>query len=925
MTELLKNNISIYNNHFKGSNDLFRQFVGLYTDLKDGKLTPNSNPLKQLNINSVLKFSNYSFLINEENVVYKREAVFTLGNDESTKSFLQGQYGNTGISNEQALIDFLKSGKEIEDYCFNYSKTITKTPQIEFCYNTQESKYNFYVQSYETKLNDIPEELLPNYYIFSLALNQDLIKDIEQKDFNNSLFNADSSISEFKKKFDQLITLDNNIVFNSNIPNSELKDYYEQYSSVYDSVSVDVLASYKNKFGNVINSFDDQNSYLKLNQNKSLFPMYIDLSFTKNKNNSFFEFLKESNIGLDSIQSFISDKILTNNSKSFLQTFFEVSEKAFSNGSSLEYITSNHLQKDFDTWFKEYIQNLNKPIIDENDRENIIQLNSNSSVIGSRPIETRNNIQDPSLTLLIEQLLRDNTVYKYKDILTDNFRSPKEIFNGDLAKNDILFFRIEKREKSTNNFIQNIYLPNIPNIDVLNYIDTQVKYNKEYVYKIYSTHIVYGTKYKYVLKETKDEILLETGANQGMQEVKQSDSLRGRIDFGIKKEQKQTLTVNEGGQQIQFNSLTESDKSSIKLNNALQKIEQKIDGVETISIIVDEEIPRSGQVQNSFNLRSDDDYKVPGDTKKIPRSSKKVVVQGDHPPENQNESVINDEPDTDRYASFSRNEIQDEPKSSNSRRNLDFSKEVKNEYVFDMIYQPIVKLIECEYSEDISSKVIDFPPTLPDVSFYPLMESNGSFNISLQDSSYEYEDFFISILEEDLNYYPNLLENLKVKFRGDGDTKEFQIFRTDTEPESYRNFELYKTLTYPDQSVYLENIEPNKKYWYTFRVKDIHNNVSNPTSIYEVEIYNDQLLFIPSFKVYELKNSYDYEWNKAIKKYIKISPNIIHKLWNESNNRLGLAENNIYEKQFMMKVKSKHTSRVIDVYFKFKLDKNKPN
>ncbi len=116
-----------------------------------------------------------------------------------------------------------------------------------------------------------------------------------------------------------------------------------------------------------------------------------------------------------------------------------------------------------------------------------------------------------------------------------------------------------------------------------------------------------------------------------------------------------------------------------------------------------------------------------------------------------------------------------------------------------------------------------------------------------------------------------------------------------------------------------------QKYYYTFRTKDIHGNLSNPTAIYVAEIYNDQLLFIPSFSFFEIKKNFDSTWTKYMKKYIKISPNIIHKLYNENNQKLGLADKNIYEKQFLMKIKSKHSKRVIDLYFKFRLDKNMNN
>ena len=67
---------------------------------------------------------------------------------------------------------------------------------------------------------------------------------------------------------------------------------------------------------------------------------------------------------------------------------------------------------------------------------------------------------------------------------------------GYKANKEIVFYRIEKLD-SSGNTIQNIYLPELNDITSHQYIDTQVKYGKEYTYKVYVWMLVYGLKYRY--------------------------------------------------------------------------------------------------------------------------------------------------------------------------------------------------------------------------------------------------------------------------------------------------------------------------------------------------------------------------------------------------------------------------------------------
>jgi hypothetical protein len=96
-----------------------------------------------------------------------------------------------------------------------------------------------------------------------------------------------------------------------------------------------------------------------------------------------------------------------------------------------------------------------------------------------------------------------STIFKKRlaAIITEKTRSFKDILDGKKAYSETIAYRIEKwtaKDDQPDEMIQEIILQNTSKVDVLNYVDTQVRYEKEYIYKIYSWNMIFGTKYKYV-------------------------------------------------------------------------------------------------------------------------------------------------------------------------------------------------------------------------------------------------------------------------------------------------------------------------------------------------------------------------------------------------------------------------------------------
>jgi len=87
---------------------------------------------------------------------------------------------------------------------------------------------------------------------------------------------------------------------------------------------------------------------------------------------------------------------------------------------------------------------------------------------------------------------------KIKDITKDNLRSFKEINEGQKSYSETVFYKIEKYTSfEAPAPVQNIWIPNIDQADPIEYIDTQVKYDKQYFYRVFAYSAVVGTKYYY--------------------------------------------------------------------------------------------------------------------------------------------------------------------------------------------------------------------------------------------------------------------------------------------------------------------------------------------------------------------------------------------------------------------------------------------
>jgi len=207
--------------------------------------------------------------------------------------------------------------------------------------------------------------------------------------------------------------------------------------------------------------------------------------------------------------------------------------------------------------------------------------------------------------------------------------------------------------------------------------------------------------------------------------------------------------------------------------------------------------------------------------------------------------------------------------------------------------KPCIKLIEIPiydttWDSPKGIAVIDSPPVPPNVKIIPYRGVDNKILIWLNGGIGDYYQKPVRILPED---YPELepQDLLKdIHFKSDDPANEFEIFRLDKRPTQYSDFfsAERKIITgepnLPRRS-YVDRVQPNRKYYYTFRTRDIHGRVSNPTEVYECEIVTQDEFYYVVSKIIDMDKGKRKKTQKGFKKFLQINPAIQQKFIDEEN------------------------------------------
>lgn len=260
-----------------------------------------------------------------------------------------------------------------------------------------------------------------------------------------------------------------------------------------------------------------------------------------------------------------------------------------------------------------------------------------------------------------------------------------------------------------------------------------------------------------------------------------------------------------------------------------------------------------------------------------------------------------------------------------------------------------IKALVVPYSfEGLTVSVIDKPPVSPKISFYPTKGIRNKVKILLNTNFGDFYDKPVEILDSDrgyieeeyfgqtgenLTYNQIVSQNKKIRYKSDDMIDRYELFRISEKPESYKDFNNNAITIDPDigSAGYFEDeILTNQKYYYCARSLDIHNNISNPTYIFELEMVDN------NGQIYLRQNVFAFKANKPTylkdgRRFIYIEPSFQQvALETEVSPPSNIDEspedsilgvdgvNKVWTKTFKLRVTSKKTGKKMDLNLTFK-------
>ena len=210
-----------------------------------------------------------------------------------------------------------------------------------------------------------------------------------------------------------------------------------------------------------------------------------------------------------------------------------------------------------------------------------------------------------------------------------------------------------------------------------------------------------------------------------------------------------------------------------------------------------------------------------------------------------------------------------------------------------------------------------------------ILHNNGNLVFNLLQSQAETYEKFTIIENNDLK----VLEKIrKSQENEDSETirsllnetaeKTLEIYRIDKIPTNYIAFQgkLYKKIKLDrNTSSFIDKIPKNIKFYYMFRYLNLHETPSNVSDVLEVELKDEEGFEELKVRKIDMSGRIPRKESKDFKKYMLIKPSLLQTRFNNEGNvqsidqvQLGPNKQKVWNKDFILRIKSKKTNRVLE-------------
>ena len=387
------------------------------------------------------------------------------------EEFLQTEMYNVAFNNEY------------EDYAFDElvpaeeTRTSEVSSELEEKTATVEMIYNYYQKDWETGTGTTSQQetALPNFYAFVSEAVEGEVLTFENKAIN------DPDHAEFMANLTANGALSEDLLGRVNASGeNNAPSYFKSYGR--NVTSENDLSDVADRFSLLLVPKSSVDLLTDYNYRKDLFPWYADIRFSTD----------DSEVLATAVEDSSLYEVLL---KDMGESWAGIPNPSTPSDVPFTYLIetdeSSTLMEQADLKAFELYSWLNAHQL-----YSATSFGTQGIFLGSSQSDSAKMATSESSTYE-KQLALSVFLGKLSAITSNNnyHRTPEQIYRGDMSYSDVLAYRIVKYRGG--NELQSIWIPNEKDLDMVSYLDTQIRYNQEYTYEIFAYVCVLGESITY--------------------------------------------------------------------------------------------------------------------------------------------------------------------------------------------------------------------------------------------------------------------------------------------------------------------------------------------------------------------------------------------------------------------------------------------